>query len=106
GGPGLQVRSDTEGAARTCDDDCADVVVPRRVLARARKLAQHPEVEGVERLRPVEGDRRARWRLLVQDRLEAELGGRARTRMRRLSQLRRTSRRTCRPSPLRPCQSP
>ena len=67
----------------------ADLVVPRDVLARARELAQHPEVERVQYVRPVERDRRARRRLLVDDRLEAELvgaqraGATARSRQRR-----------------------
>ena len=33
------------------DDEHADLVVPRDVLARARELAQHPEVERVEHVR-------------------------------------------------------
>src|SRR5207302_185344 len=62
------------------------LVVPGGVLARARDLPEHPEVERVQHLWPVERDRRPRRRLLVDDRLEAELLGRARPRMRRLSQ--------------------
>src|SRR3989442_4364370 len=52
-----------------------------RVLAGARELAQHPEVERVQHLGPVERDRRARRRLLVDDRLEAELLDRKSTRL-------------------------
>ena len=82
--PGAQVGADAERAAGSGDDDRADVVVPRRVLARARDLAQHPEVEGVQDVRAVQADRRARRRLLVDDRLEPELGRIERARMRRL----------------------
>ena len=60
GAPALQVGADAERAALAGDDDDADVVVPARVLARARELAQHLEVERVQHLRPVERDRRAR----------------------------------------------
>src|SRR5205085_5726914 len=63
--PGLEVCTDAEGAARSRDDDDADGVVPARVLARARKLAQHPEVERVQDFGPVEANRRARWLLRV-----------------------------------------
>ena len=79
--PGLQVGADAERAPGAGDDDHADGVVPGRVLGRARELPQHPEVEGVEHLGPVERDRRARRRLLVDDRLEAELGRVARRRI-------------------------
>src|SRR4029079_4640544 len=67
------------------DHDHADRVVPRSVFARARELAQHPEVEGVQDLRPVESDRGARRRLLVDDPLEAELLRRERPRRVRLA---------------------
>ena len=90
--PRLEVRADAEGAARPGHDDDADVVVPRRVLTRAGELAEHLEIEGVEDVRPVERDRRARGRLLVDDRLEAELVGTQRPRGRGLSQLRRRER--------------
>ena len=78
--PRAQVGADAERPARTGDDDDADLVVPGRVLEGARQLAEHPEVEGVQHLRPVERHRRARIRLLVDDPLEAELlrGERAR----------------------------
>ena len=72
--PLLEVGADAERAPGAGDHDDADLVVPGRVLARARQLAQHPEVEGVEPLGTVERDRRARRRLLVDDPLEAELG--------------------------------
>ncbi len=61
----------------TTDD--ADVVVPRRVLAGPCDLPEHPEVEGVEDVRPVQADRGAGRCLLVDDRLETELGRVART---------------------------
>src|SRR5687768_2938382 len=77
-GPGLEVGADAERPSLAGQHHDADLVVPRCVLARARELAQHLEVEGVQALRPVEGDRRARVRLLVDDALEAELGGVAR----------------------------
>jgi hypothetical protein len=73
--PRAQVGADAEGAALARDDHDADVVVPRRVLAGARDLAQHPEVECVQDVRAVEPDGRARRRLLVDDRLEPQLCG-------------------------------
>ncbi len=82
--PRAQVGADAERAPGPGDDDRADVVVPRGVLARARDLAEHLEVERVQDVGPVEPDRRARRRLLVDDRLEAELGRIERARMRRL----------------------
>jgi hypothetical protein len=72
--PAPQIRADAERAALAGDDDDADRVVPAGVLARARDLAEHPEVERVENLRPVQRDRRAVPVLLVADPLEAELG--------------------------------
>ena len=47
-GPRAQVGADAERAARARQDDDTDFVVPRRVLARARELAQHLEVERVQ----------------------------------------------------------
>jgi hypothetical protein len=73
-GPGAEIGADTERTPRAGHDDDAHLVVPRRVLERARELSQHAEVEGVQDLRPVERHRRARRRLLVADPLEAELG--------------------------------
>src|SRR5205823_6734773 len=58
------------------DDDDLDLVVPGGVLAGASELAQHPEIECVQHLGPVERDRRPRWCLLVDDPLEPELVGR------------------------------
>ena len=83
--PGLEVGADAEGAARARDDDDADRVVPGGVLRRARELPQHAEVEGVQHLGAVERDRGARRRLLVDDRLEAELVRVARRWVRRLA---------------------
>ena len=74
-GPRAQVRADAERTAGAGQHDDADVVVVGGVLAGAGELPEHRPVEGVQDLRPVEGDRRARRRLLVQDRLEAELLG-------------------------------
>ncbi len=82
--PGAEVGPDAEGAPLAGDHDDADLVVPGRVLAGARDLAQHAEVERIEDVGPVEPDRRARRRLLVDDRLEAELGRVDRGRVRRL----------------------
>ena len=82
--PRLQVGADAERPPGAGDHHDADRVVPGRVLARTRDLPQHAEVERVEDLRPVERDRRARRRLLVDDRLEAELGRVARRRVGRL----------------------
>ncbi len=79
-GPRLEVGADAEGAPGSRQDDDADLVVPGSVLAGARELAQHLEVEGVQDLGPVERDRRARRRLLVDDPLEAELVRRKRPR--------------------------
>jgi len=90
--PRFQIGAHAERAPRAGEDDDANLVVPRRVLGGAGQLAQQPEVERVQHLGTVEGDRRARRRLLVHDRLEAELLRRARSRMRRLSQRSRTSR--------------
>src|ERR1043166_8528018 len=73
--PLAQVRADAEGAPRPRHDHDADRVVPRRVLTGTSDLAEHLEVEGVQDLGPVEGDRRPRRRLLVDDPLEAELVG-------------------------------
>ena len=82
--PGAEVGADAERTAVAGDDDDPDLVVPRGVLARARDLAQHPEVERVEHVRPVERDRGPWRRLLVDDRLEAERRGVDRARMARL----------------------
>ena len=82
--PGAQVGSDAEGPAAAGDDDDTDLVVPGRVLEGARQLAQHPEVERVQDLRPVQGHGRARVVLLVDDPLEAELLGRERAGLVRL----------------------
>ena len=79
--PGTQVGTDAEGPARAGDDDDADLVVPGRVLEGARQLAQHPEVEGIQHVRSVEGHRGARRRLLVDDPLEPELVRRQRARL-------------------------
>ena len=49
--PLLEVGADAEGASGAREHDDADLVVPGRVLARPRELAQHLEVEGVEPLR-------------------------------------------------------
>src|SRR5262249_9519751 len=57
-------------------------VVPGRVLARAGDLPEHPEVEGVQDVGTIQADRGARRSLLVDDRLEAELGRVDRARMR------------------------
>ena len=73
--PRAKVGSDAERTAGSGDDDGVDLVVPGCVLTGTRDLAQHPEVEGIEDVRPIQGDRGARRRLVVDDRLEAELGG-------------------------------
>ena len=88
--PGAQVGADAERAAGAGDDDRANVVVPRCVLARACDLAQHAEVEGIQDVRPVEPDRRARRSLVIDDRLEAELLRVARARVRRFGHSRST----------------
>src|SRR6266542_2592058 len=88
--PGAEIGADAERTPRARDDEHANLVVPGDVLARAGELAEHPEVERVQHVRTVERDRRARRRLLVDDRLEAELGGSARLRT-DVSQVRRTS---------------
>src|SRR5207244_7599508 len=74
--PRLQAGYDPEPPPGSRDDDDLDLVIPGRVLAGPRDLAQHPEVEGVQHLGPVERDRRPRRRLLVDDPLEPELFGR------------------------------
>src|SRR5207247_11479196 len=51
-------------------------------------LPQRWKVEGVRHLGPVQRDRRTRWVLCVDDRLEAELGWVARRGMGRLGQFR------------------
>src|SRR5262249_10812185 len=66
-GPGTEIGADAERATRTGHHEHADGVVPRDVLTRASKLAQHAEVEGVQDLGAVERDRRAWRRLLVDD---------------------------------------
>jgi hypothetical protein len=86
-GPGAEVGADAERSPRAGKDDDANLVVPGGVLARARELAEHLKVEGVEDLRAVERDRRPRRSLLVDDLLEAKLVGRDRPRIRRLSQV-------------------
>src|SRR5207247_10766142 len=86
--PRAQIGPDAERPPGAGDDEHADLVVPRDVLARTRELAEHPEVERVQDVRTVEGDRGAGRRLLVDDRLEAELVRPTRGRA-RLSQLRR-----------------
>src|SRR4029079_15917494 len=73
--PRLEVGADAKRAAGAGDDDDPDLVVPGGVLAGARDLAQHPKIERVQDLGPVERDRRPRRRLLVDDRLEAESSG-------------------------------
>jgi hypothetical protein len=50
GGPLLEIGSDAEGAARTGENDDADLVVPRCVLARPGELPEQAEVERVEPL--------------------------------------------------------
>ena len=82
--PGAKIRADAERAPGPRHDHDPDLVVPGRVLAGTRELPQHPEVEGVQDLRPVEPDRGAWRRLLVDDRLEAELRRIDRTRVGRL----------------------
>ena len=82
--PRAQIRADTEGTTRAGDDHSSNVVVPRRVLARPRDLPEHLEVERVQNVWPVQPDRCARRGLLVDDRLEPELGGIERTWVRRL----------------------
>ena len=98
--PRAKVGADAERAALARDDEHADLVVPRDVLARARELAQHPEVERVQYLRPVQRDRRARRRLLVDDRLEAELVRAQRARRRRLAHARSANMTVKRPAHL------
>ncbi len=72
--PRLQVGADAERAPGAGQDDHSDLVVPGGVLARTRQLPQQLEIERVQHLRTVQGDRRPRRRLLVDDLLEAELG--------------------------------
>src|SRR4029453_14137092 len=105
-GPRAEVGAHAERAPRACEHDDANLVVPRRVLAGPRARAEHLEIEGVQDLRAVEGDRRPWRRLVVKDLLEAELVGRDRLRVRGLSQLRRSGRGTGCPSPSRPCRWP
>ncbi len=79
-GPRAEVGADAECPAGPREDDDAELVVPGSVLARARELPEHLEVERVQDLGPVERDRRARWGFLVDDLLEAELVRRDRAR--------------------------
>ena len=55
----VEIGTGAEGAvAGTGDDHHGHGVVPARVLERATELAQCAEIEGVEHLRPIDGDRR------------------------------------------------
>ena len=102
----FEVGADAERPTRAGEHDDADLVVPRRVLARARELAQHLEVERVQTLRPVERDRRARRRFLVHDPLETEGLGSARRRIvGSVTRPPRSGRGTGCPSASRPCPS-
>src|SRR5262249_7246232 len=96
--PRLEVRADAEGAARAPDYAGTHRIVPARVLARPRDLAEHAEVERVQNFGPVEGDRRPRRLLRVDDPLEAELVGRKRPRRVRLRHARTRTVRTLEPS--------
>src|SRR5206468_2351371 len=91
GAPGLEVGADAERAARARHDHYADLVVPARVLAGARDLAKHAEIERVQHLGPVQRDRRPGRRLLVDDPLETELVGRDRRRRVRFGHGRETN---------------
>ena len=83
--PGAQVGADAERAALPVTTTTRISSSHEASSAGARDLAQHPEVERVEDVRAVEPDRRPWRRLLVDDRLEAELGRVDRARVARLA---------------------
>src|SRR5439155_20670394 len=53
GAPRLEIGADAERAPGAGEDDNPDLVVPRRVLARACQLAERLEIERVQHLGPV-----------------------------------------------------
>src|SRR5215471_4721504 len=51
-----EVKTDTESATRTSDDDYADVLIAPQVLHRMAECQSQFAVESIELVRPVEGD--------------------------------------------------